>query len=72
MDIATVIKQVGLTPIARACAVSPSAVHKWQTRNRLPRTEWTGETAYAARIAELHGGVSAEELLQITSATAQP
>ena len=74
MDVSTVIDEVGLSKVAAACQRSPSTVHKWKTRNKLPRTEWTGETAYAARIAELHGGVSAEELLQITpsAATAQP
>lgn len=74
MDVQHAIDEIGLTKVANACEVTPAAVHRWKTRNRLPRTEWTGETAYAERIAALHGGVSAEELLQITpsAATAQP
>ena len=63
MTIAAVLKQVGLTKVATACAVTPSAVHKWKSQNRLPRTEWTGETRYAEKIAALHGGVTVAELL---------
>ena len=72
MDVSTAIDEVGLSKVAVACQRSPSTVHKWKTRNRLPRTEWTGETAYAERIAELHGGVSAKELLSTCATTAQP
>lgn len=63
-DLSTVIKSVGLTRIARACGVAPSAVHKWKSRNCLPRTEWTGETRYAQTIAGLHGSISPNELLR--------
>lgn len=63
MNVSEIIKGVGLTRIAQACAVSPSAVHKWKSQNRLPRTEWTGETQYAVKIAALHGGVTVAELL---------
>lgn len=69
MDVSQVINDIGLTKIAQACSVTPAAVHRWKTRNRLPRTEWTGETAYAERIAELHGGVSAHELLSTCATT---
>jgi len=64
IDISEVLGTVGLTKVARACGVAPSAVHKWKSRNQLPRTEWTGETRYAEKIAELHGAVTVEELLQ--------
>lgn len=64
MDIQTVIKQVGLSRVAKACGRSPSTVHKWQSRNQLPRTEYTGETRYAHAIAELHGGIQASDLLK--------
>lgn len=63
-DLSEVLGTVGLTRVARVCGVAPSAVHKWKSRNQLPRTEWTGETCYAAKIAELHGGVTVEELLR--------
>jgi hypothetical protein len=71
MNIATVISEVGLTRIAKACNRSPATVHKWKSRNRLPRTEWTGETNYAETIARLHGGISAESLLSFKDAKRQ-
>ncbi len=40
------------------------AVIKWVRKGHLPRTEWTGETNYAERIASaIDGIVSREELL---------
>lgn len=62
-DVSSVLKVVGLTKVAKACGVAPSAVHRWKSRNRLPRTEYTGETQYAVRIAALHGRVTVAELL---------
>lgn len=64
MNISEILQEVGLTRVASACNVNKSSVHKWKSRNQLPRTEWTGETCYAAKIAELHGGVTVEELLR--------
>lgn len=64
MDISSVIKKIGLTQVALACQVSPAAVHRWKRCNRLPRTEYTGETRYAHAIAELHGGIQAADLLK--------
>lgn len=64
IEVSSVIDAVGLSRIARACGVVPSAVHRWKSRNRLPRTEWTGETNYAQTIAELHGSISPDELLR--------
>lgn len=45
----------GVAAIANACGVSVRAVYKWMSNDRLPRTEYTGETSYAAAIAELPG-----------------
>ncbi|MEX2964744.1 hypothetical protein [Microbulbifer sp. TYP-18] len=42
--------------VAQHCEISTSAVHKWITNGRLPRTEYTGETKYAEILAELSGG----------------
>jgi DNA-binding transcriptional regulator YdaS (Cro superfamily) len=50
------VAHVGLAPLARALAVSTQAVRKWQTVGRMPRTEWTGETAYCAAIEALTEG----------------
>ena len=64
MNISEVLQEIGLTRVASACNVNKSSVHKWKSRNQLPRTEWTGETRYAEKIAELHGTVTVEQLLQ--------
>ena len=63
MNVSRAIQEVGLSRVAQACGVGPSAVHRWKSRNRLPRPEYTGETQYAARIAALHGRVTVAELL---------
>ncbi len=36
---------------ARICGVSRPAVDKWLAKGALPRTEYTGETRYAERLA---------------------
>lgn len=43
----------GVPAVALACGKSPRAVYKWLTADCLPRTEYTGETHYAERIAVL-------------------
>ncbi|OZY42200.1 hypothetical protein CJF43_07245 [Pseudomonas fragi] len=43
----------GVPDVAAACQVSPRAVYKWLSAESLPRTEYTGETDYAKRIADL-------------------
>ena len=63
MNISDVLQEIGLTRVATACEVSKSSVHKWKSRNQLPRTEWTGETQYARKIADLHGTIRPEDLL---------
>lgn len=43
----------GVPAVSAACQVSPRAVYKWLAAESLPRTEYTGETDYAKRIAAL-------------------
>lgn len=63
--IAKAIRIVGLQPLAAACGVTYQAVRLWERNNRMPRTEWTGETQYAQIIErETRGFVTAAELLQ--------
>jgi len=50
--LAKAIELKGRAAIARACGRSITAVRKWEAAG-LPRTEFTGETEYAAKIAKL-------------------
>lgn len=43
----------GVPSVAMACGKTPRAIYKWLSADALPRTEYTGETNYAAKIAEL-------------------
>lgn len=54
-------KQLGTwVAVGRACGVTPEAVGKWRRAGRPPRTEYTGETRYAAAIAKACDGAVAE------------
>jgi DNA-binding transcriptional regulator YiaG len=54
----------GYPAIAHACGVSPQAVMGWERRERMPRTEMTGETNYASVIEKItKGRVVAVDLL---------
>jgi hypothetical protein len=63
MDIKDLIEELGITAVARACQVKPPTVHRWKCRNKLPRTDYTGETEYAKAIARLRGGISYKQIL---------
>lgn len=55
----------GVSSCARICQVTPPAVRKWLHRGRLPRTEYTGETQHAKRMAAASDGAfTAEWLLE--------
>ncbi|MBC2659783.1 hypothetical protein H7A76_30485 [Pseudomonas sp. MSSRFD41] len=43
----------GVAAVALACGKTPRAIYKWLASGCLPRTEYTGETKYAAKIASL-------------------
>lgn len=49
-------KAGGITALAAKLSVTYQAVRKWQKRNRMPRTEWTGETRYSEIIEEIMQG----------------
>ncbi|MFW5410749.1 Cro/Cl family transcriptional regulator [Pectobacterium brasiliense] len=51
-----VIKAVRVSVVAEVCGLTPKAVYKWLERGTLPRTEFTGETEYADKIAKASGG----------------
>lgn len=50
------IEIVGLQKLARLLGVTYQAIRKWEAKGRLPRTEWTGETDYAAQIEQATEG----------------
>ena len=65
--ISKVIDLEGLVPTAAACGVSYQSVRKWEKRSRLPRTEFTNETEYARKMAELtRNKVTKKQLLSMT------
>lgn len=65
-NVGLAVKQLGgPSAVSVICNVTPQAVRKWVNRGRLPRTEYTGETEHAQRIAAASGGAfTAEWLLQ--------
>lgn len=52
----------GCEAAGRLCGVSGRAVGKWVKAGKLPRTEATGETHYAAQLAAAHRDIDADAL----------
>lgn len=73
LSLATAINLVpgGVVTVASKCKVSPRAVYKWLSAGRLPRTDYSGETAYAKAIAkESNGAFTEQQLLEATKQNA--
>lgn len=67
--ITSAIEIAGLSELAKACNVTYQAVRKWEAAGRLPRTEWTGETGYAAVIETVtKGRITKAKLLNLAAA----
>lgn len=62
----------GVSAVAKACGISDRAVYKWLSSCSLPRTEYTGETAYAEAIAKLASARGGEIDAQALRAIAAP
>jgi hypothetical protein len=70
--ITEVIEIAGLKKVADAVGLSHQAVRKWEDRQALPRTDYTGETNYASKLAELSGGkVTVEQLRSMRGSTSK-
>lgn len=54
----------GPAKAAVICGVSVRAVHKWMSRDALPRTEYTGETTYSFALAAASDGAFTAEWLK--------
>lgn len=53
----------GYEAAGRVCGTSGKAVQKWAKQGRLPRTEATGETNYAERMAKASPRIDGQKLL---------
>lgn len=54
--VASAIKKIGLSPIARRFDLYASAVQKWRDDGCLPQTDLSGLTNYADAISEMSEG----------------
>lgn len=61
----------GPVSAAKHCGVSRQAVDKWVARGALPRSDYTGETAYAATLAAHSGGSFTAEMILDASSPAR-
>jgi hypothetical protein len=63
------VNVVGLKKLATELGVTYQAIRKWEKAGRLPRTEWTGETNYSAKIEQLtDGAITRDGLLSMRKA----
>jgi HD-like signal output (HDOD) protein len=65
--ISKAVDLVGLQPLSNVLGVTYQAIRRWEKSGCLPRTEWTGETDYASKIAaavaEAGGSITKQDLL---------
>jgi len=61
------IKEVGVITISSACGCSVRSIYKWMKKGSLPRTDFTGETNYAEKIALASHGKFSTELIKTIS-----
>jgi hypothetical protein len=65
--VASAIDHIGLTKVGNRFGIRPSAAQKWRDNGRLPQSDLSGLTKYAAGIEELsEGKFTAERLLAET------
>lgn len=56
-------KAGGPIAAAKACGITRQAIDKWVAKGCLPRSDYTGETQYAAKLATASGGAFTEQWL---------
>lgn len=56
----------GQGPLASLCRVTPAALVRWRNLGRFPRTDFTGETNYAGKVASITG-LDREKLMQASA-----
>ncbi|EBE1690100.1 Cro/Cl family transcriptional regulator [Salmonella enterica] len=65
-NLGEVIKKIRVPVVAKACGLTPRAIYKWIDGGTLPRTDYTGETKYAQKIACASGGLfTAQQILDV-------
>lgn len=63
--IAFAVEKVGgQSAAARVCELTPTAISKWLKQGHLPRTEFTGETDHAQRLATASAGAFSADWLR--------
>lgn len=65
--LAEAIKEIGVNTISSACGCSVRSIYKWMKKGCLPRTDFTGETNYAAKIAQASHGKYSPEFIKAIS-----
>lgn len=65
--LAEAIKEVGVMAISLACGCSTRSIYKWMKKGSLPRTDFTGETDYAGKIATASQGKFSPEFIKSIS-----
>lgn len=63
-----ITKAGGIGKASQACEVSQRAIYKWLATGCLPRTDYTGETNYAQRLAAASSGQFTAEWLLVEAA----
>lgn len=64
----SITKVGGVAKASAICGVSQRAIYKWLNAESLPRTDYTGETSYAKKLADASGGEFTAEWLMSEAA----
>ncbi|MFQ1046951.1 helix-turn-helix domain-containing protein [Avibacterium paragallinarum] len=63
-----IIDHIGVSNVAKLCGITTRAVYKWRASNSLPRTDYTGETQYAEKLASvLNSEITANDIKQLAN-----